>query len=167
MQAVTKVIPQYPHCNAHYDESSETLTQYEAAHLGIATMTSSGLMVPVIKHVEALDLWGTAHKLTEITNATKLGKAKNADLTGSTITLTSLGAIGGLATTPIINAPETAIIGVNKIQDKVEIRNNQIVIRKVMNLSSSFDHRIVDGYDGALFIQTLKKYIENPTTLIT
>ena len=165
MQALTRVIPQHPCCNAHYEDNSQTLTQFDAAHIGIATMTTSGLMVPVVRHVEALDLWNTARQLTTLTESAKTGKALTSNLTGSTITITSLGAIGGLATTPIINAPETTIIGINKIQDKVVVKNKEIVIRKVMNISSSFDHRIIDGYDGAQFIQALKKYIENPATI--
>ena len=136
--------------------------QHQAVHIGIATMTEKGLLVPVIKDAQSLDIWQSAAELTRITQVSRAGTAKQAELVGSTITITSLGVIGGIVTTPIINAPETTIIGVNKLQERPVVRNGAIVIRKMMNLSSSFDHRIVDGYEGAQLIQTLKRLLENP-----
>ena len=166
MQAIIKAVPEFPHCNAHYNAQQELLSQYAAIHIGIATMTRNGLMVPVIKHSESMDIWQLAEKLQTLTQATRDGKAQSSDLSGSTITITSLGAIGGISTTPIINAPETTIIGINKIQEKPVVHNGQISIRQIMNLSSSFDHRIVDGYDGAQFIQAIKVSLETPATLL-
>ncbi|MCJ8298592.1 MAG: 2-oxo acid dehydrogenase subunit E2 [Pseudomonadales bacterium] len=162
MQALVKVVADFPHCNAHYNAETEILTQHSAVHVGIATMTEQGLMVPVVKDTQALDIWGTATQMAQVTELTRAGKANSAQLSGSTITITSLGAIGGIATTPIINAPETTIVGINKMQQRPVVIDGQIVIRKMMNLSSSFDHRIVDGYDGALMIQALKSLLENP-----
>lgn len=162
MQALIKVSKQFPHCNAHYDEENERLTQYDELHLGIATMTDQGLLVPVVKHVQTLDIWQSAQQLTTLTKLARAGKASAAELTGSTLTITSLGAIGGIATTPIINAPQTCIVGINKMQQRPVVINGQITIRTMMNLSASFDHRIVDGYDGALMIQALKALLENP-----
>ncbi len=165
MQALTKVLPQFPHCNAHFDQENNRLTQHQAVHIGIATMTKAGLMVPVIKHCESLDIWQSASEVAEVSRAAREGKSKNSELRGSTITITSLGAIGGLATTPIINAPETTIIGINKLQERPVVKNGAIAIRRMMNLSSSFDHRIVDGFDGAQLIQALKGVLENPTII--
>jgi len=162
MQALVKVVADFPHCNAHYNSQSEILTQHSAVHVGIATMTQQGLMVPVVKDTQSLDIWGTAAQMAQVTELTRAGKANSAQLGGSTITITSLGVIGGIATTPIINAPETTIVGINKMQQRPVVIDGQIVIRKMMNLSSSFDHRIVDGYDGALMIQALKSLLENP-----
>jgi len=165
MQALVKTIPEFPHCNAHYNEQTEILTQFEASHIGIATMTKNGLLVPVVRDVAKLDIWQTAANLSELSQASRDGKAQSSDLSGSTITITSLGAIGGIVTTPIINAPETSIIGINKVKEKPVVDNGQVVIRKIMNLSSSFDHRIVDGYDGAQFIQAMKRLLENPVAI--
>ncbi|WP_027858657.1 dihydrolipoamide acetyltransferase family protein [Marinobacterium jannaschii] len=165
MQALTKVLPEFPFCNARYDDEREVLTQYEAVHIGIATMTEKGLMVPVVKHGESLDIWQSAAELSRIADAARDGSAKADELTGSTITITSLGAIGGIASTPVINAPETSIIGVNKLQERPVVHNGEIVVRKMMNLSSSFDHRVVDGYDAALMVQALKRLLENPASI--
>ncbi len=165
MQALTKALPQFPHCNAHFDQENNRLTQHEAVHIGIATMTKAGLMVPIIKHCESLDIWQSASEVARVSQAARDGKSKNSELSGSTITITSLGAIGGIATTPIINAPETTIIGINKLQERPVVKDGAIVIRRLMNLSSSFDHRIVDGFDGAQLIQTLKNLLENPTSI--
>ena len=162
MQALIKAVADFPQCNAHYDDKAQTLMQHQAVHIGIATMTEKGLLVPVIKDAQSLDIWQSAAELTRITQVSRAGTAKQAELVGSTITITSLGVIGGIVTTPIINAPETTIIGVNKLQERPVVRNGAIVIRKMMNLSSSFDHRIVDGYEGAQLIQTLKRLLENP-----
>jgi len=162
IKALNKVLPDFPHCNAHYDEESQLLTQHSNINVGIATMTELGLLVPVIKNSQALDIWQNAEQLTRVTSVTKQGKAKSDELSGSTITITSLGAIGGIVTTPIINAPETCIIGINKMQQRAVVIDGKIEVRTMMNISSSFDHRIVDGYDGALLIQALKTLLENP-----
>ncbi|QIB64610.1 dihydrolipoamide acetyltransferase family protein [Kineobactrum salinum] len=162
MLALVRVLPRFPHCNAHFDDETEVLTEYEAAHIGIATMTERGLMVPVLRHVEALDLWQVADELARQGEAVRQQRAPAADLKGSTITITSLGAIGGIATTPVINAPETAIIGINKLQQRPVVRDGNIVVRSMMNISASFDHRIVDGYDGAQLVQALKQLLEQP-----
>ncbi|WP_019962253.1 dihydrolipoamide acetyltransferase family protein [Woodsholea maritima] len=166
VMALVKSLPDTPQANAHFDGEASVLTKYEAIHCGIAAATPNGLMVPVIKHAESLDVWQIAAELKRLGAAAKDGKCTKDELTGSTVTITSLGAIGGIATTPVINAPETAIIGVNKMQTLPRYdAEGRIVPRKIMNLSSSFDHRIVDGYDAALLIQDIKAYLENPATL--
>ncbi len=164
--ALTKAVVDVPQANAHYDTENAVLTQYEGVHCGIAAATPKGLMVPVIRHAEAMDIWQIAAEVKRLAEAARTGKATKEELTGSTITITSLGAMGGIVTTPVINHPETAIIGVNKMQ--VLPRYNaegQITPRKIMNLSSSFDHRIVDGYEAARLIQAVKAYLEHPATL--
>jgi len=161
-QALVRVLPQFPHCNARFDDVADILTQHAAVHVGVATMTAGGLMVPVVRHCESLDLWQTAAEVARVSAAARDKKAAPAELSGSTITITSLGAIGGIATTPVINAPETAIIGVNKMQQRPVVIDGAIVVRTMMNLSASFDHRIVDGYDGAQLVQALKRLLENP-----
>lgn len=166
VQALVKALPSFPHANAHYDTESATLTQYEGVHCGIAAATPNGLMVPVIRHAESLDIWDTAAEVKRLADAARMGKATKDELTGSTITITSLGAIGGIVTTPVINHPETAIIGVNKMQTLPRYdAEGRLVPRKIMNLSSSFDHRIVDGYEAAQLIQAMKALLENPATL--
>jgi len=162
VQALVKILPQFPHCNARFDDEAGVLTQVDAVHMGIATMTDAGLMVPVIKHCEALSVWQVASNITQLSQAVRDNTVKQDALSGSTITITSLGAIGGIATTPVINAPETSIIGVNKMQERPVIRNGAIVARKMMNISASFDHRIVDGFDGAQLVQAMKGLLENP-----
>lgn len=161
-QALVRVLPQFPHCNARFDDEHGVLVQHDAAHIGVATMTPGGLMVPVVKHCESLDLWQTAAEVARVSAAARDNNATAGELVGSTITITSLGAIGGIATTPVINAPETAIIGVNKMQQRPVVIDGAIVVRTMMNLSASFDHRIVDGYDGAQLVQALKRILENP-----
>ncbi|MEE2566182.1 dihydrolipoamide acetyltransferase family protein [Hyphobacterium marinum] len=164
--ALVKALPETPQANAHYDGEAGVLKTYEGVHLGIAAATPNGLMVPVIRHAEALDVWEIAAELGRLAKAARDGKATKDELSGSTITITSLGAIGGLVTTPVINQPETAIIGVNKMMEVPRFDGGgRVVPKKVMNLSSSFDHRIVDGYDAALLIQRVKGYLENPATL--
>ncbi|WP_421787765.1 dihydrolipoamide acetyltransferase family protein [Hyphobacterium sp.] len=164
--ALCRALPETPQANAHYDTEAGVLTKYEAVHLGIATATPNGLMVPTIKHAEAMDVWELAAELGRLAKAARDGKATKDELSGSTITITSLGAIGGLVTTPVINLPETAIIGVNKMQELPRFdEGGRVVPKKLMNLSSSFDHRIVDGYDAAVLIQKVKGYLENPATL--
>jgi 2-oxoisovalerate dehydrogenase E2 component (dihydrolipoyl transacylase) len=161
-QALVKVLPQFPHCNARFDDETGVLTQFDAVHLGVATMTAAGLMVPVLRHCESLDLWQCAAGIARVSQVARDNTAAAAELSGSTITITSLGAIGGIATTPVINAPETAIIGVNKMQQRPVVIDGAIVVRTMMNVSASFDHRIVDGYDGAQLVQALKRVLENP-----
>ena len=164
--ALCRALPDTPQANAHYDGENGVLTQYEGVHLGIATATPNGLMVPVIRHCEALDVWQIAAELNRLAKAARDGKASKDELSGSTITITSLGAIGGLVTTPVINAPETSIIGVNKMQELPRFdAGGRVVPRKLMNLSSAFDHRIVDGYDAAVLVQRVKGLMENPATL--
>ena len=162
MHALSRLLPDFPHCNAHYHGSKDLLVQHEPVNIGIATMTEAGLMVPVVRHCESLDLWQAAAEISRLSQTARSGKAGKDELSGSTISITSLGALGGIATTPIINAPETAIIGVNKIQERVMVKEGRFVIRQMMNLSSSFDHRIVDGFDGAQLVQKLKALLEHP-----
>ena len=165
MRALAQLLPEFPHVNAHYDAEAGVLRQFEPIHIGIATQTAEGLMVPVVRHVEALDIWDCAREMSRVTNAAREGRASRDELSGSTITLTSLGALGGVAATPIINHPEVAIIGPNKLMGRPVFINNQVTVRTMMNLSSSFDHRIVDGYDAAKFVQRLKRLLENPALI--
>ncbi|BFM06156.1 dihydrolipoamide acetyltransferase family protein [Halioxenophilus aromaticivorans] len=167
MRALINALPQHAHCNAHYDTETEHLTLYEPVHIGIATMTEQGLTVPVVRHAEAMDLYQNAAEISRLSQAVRSHKASRDELSGSTITITSLGALGGIATTPVINAPETAIIGINKLQERAMVIDGQIAIRKMMNISASFDHRIVDGYDGARLVQDIKAQLELPATLFT
>src|SRR5207237_3636245 len=141
------------------------LHRHAAVHIGVATQTEAGLMVPVARHAEALDLWQAAAEIARLSEAARGGKATRDELTGSTITITSLGPLGGLAATPVINYPEVAIVGVNRIAERPVVRDGQVVIRKMMNLSSSFDHRIVDGWAAAEVIQRVKRDLEQPALL--
>ena len=165
MQALVKVVEEFPQCNAHFDDDRQVITQFEPVHAGIAVQTGGGLMVPVIRHVEALDLWQCAHELRQIADKARNGNARREELTGSTITITSLGPLGGIVSTPIINYPEVAIIGINRTQQRPVFGDNGVATRLMMNISSSFDHRVVDGYDAACAIQALKRYLEFPATL--
>ncbi|MGX6648543.1 dihydrolipoamide acetyltransferase family protein [Maricaulaceae bacterium MS644] len=164
--ALTKALPKFPQANAHFDTEASLLTRYDGIHCGIAAATPKGLMVPVVRHAESLDIWEIAAEVKRLADAARDGKASREELSGSTITITSLGAIGGIVTTPVINHPETAIIGVNKLQTLPRYdTEGRVVPRKIMNLSSSFDHRIVDGYEAARLIQEMKALLENPATL--
>lgn len=165
IRALVKALADFPQINARYADDEGVLHQYEAVHVGIATQTVGGLMVPVIRHAETLDVWACAAELARLSLAARDGTAGREELSGSTITITSLGTLGGIATTPIINHPEVAIIGPNKLVDRPLVQGHFITVRKMMNLSSSFDHRIVDGYDAALFVQRLKRLIERPALL--
>ncbi|WP_332714930.1 dihydrolipoamide acetyltransferase family protein [Pelagibacterium mangrovi] len=165
MRALAQLLPEFPHINAHFDSDAGVLRQFDPIHIGIATQTADGLMVPVVRHVEALDIWDCAREMSRVTNAAREGRAAREELSGSTITLTSLGALGGVAATPIINHPEVAIIGPNKLMGRPVVVGNQMTVRTMMNLSSSFDHRIVDGYEAAKFIQRLKRLLENPALI--
>ena len=164
-RAIALACAEQPRLNAHYDGSTETLTTFEHVDLGVATQTDQGLLVPVIRNVGAPGLWDLAAELARVTSAARDGSARREELTGSTITVTSLGAIGGLATTPILNAPEVAIIGVNKIETRPVWRNGTFEPRQMLNLSSSFDHRMIDGWDAATFVQRLKTLLETPALL--
>ncbi len=165
MKAVAQLQSEFPEINARYDDEAGILCKYDGVHIGIAAQTPQGLMVPVVRHVESLNLWDCARELSRVTKAAREGTAARDELSGSTITLTSLGVLGGISATPIINAPEVAIIGPNKLEERPVVRDGQMVIRTMMNVSSSFDHRIVDGHDAASFIQRLKRLIERPTLI--
>lgn len=165
MLALSKIMPDHPECNAHYDDEANVVTRHGAVHLGIATQTDRGLYVPVVKHVEAMDVWTAAAEMQRVSGAARSGSAALEDLSGSTFTITSLGRDGGLGATPIINKPEVSILGVHKANERPLVYNGRIEIRRVMNLSSSFDHRVVDGADGAALIQHLKRMLEHPATI--
>jgi 2-oxoisovalerate dehydrogenase E2 component (dihydrolipoyl transacylase) len=165
MLAVTRALARFPQLNAHYDVKREVITRYEAVHLGIATQTDRGLCVPVMRHTEAMDLWQAAGEMRRITEAARKHSISRDELSGSTFTVTSLGRMGGLAATPIINHPEVGILGVNKAIDRPVVYRGQIAIRRILNLSGSFDHRVVDGADGATFIQCVKDFLEHPATI--
>jgi 2-oxoisovalerate dehydrogenase E2 component (dihydrolipoyl transacylase) len=151
--------------NARFDDDAGVVTRYEAVHLGMATQTDNGLLVPVLRHAEALDPWACAREIARLAEAGRSGKAGRDELSGSTITISSLGPLGGLVTTPVINHPEVAIVGVNKIVERPVFRGGAVVARKLMNLSSSFDHRVVDGMDAAQFIQAVRALLETPALL--
>ena len=165
VRAVVLAVRGFPQVNARYDDDAAVVTRYEAVHLGIATQTGGGLMVPVLRHAETRDLWACAAEVLRLSEAARSGKAARDELTGSTITITSLGALGGIVSTPVINHPEVAIIGVNRMVERPMIRGGAVVARQMMNLSSSFDHRVVDGMHGAEFVQLLRGYLECPATL--
>ncbi|MEN0029155.1 MAG: dihydrolipoamide acetyltransferase family protein [Pseudomonadota bacterium] len=164
-RAIVVALRDQPQINATYDDEAGVLTQHAAVHLGIAAQTPNGLMVPVVRHAEARDPYDTALEIARVSGAAKDGSAKREELSGSTITITSLGTLGGVVHTPIINHPEVAIVGPNKIIERVVVKDGQMVVRKMMNLSSSFDHRIVDGHDAAVFVQRIKGLLEHPATL--
>lgn len=164
-RAIVVALRDQPQINATYDDEAGVLTQHAPVHLGIAAQTPNGLMVPVVRHAEARDPYDTALEIARVSGAAKEGSAKREELSGSTITITSLGTLGGVVHTPIINHPEVAIVGPNKIAERVVVKDGQMVVRKMMNLSSSFDHRIVDGHDAAVFVQRIKGLLENPATL--
>ncbi|MBN9074103.1 MAG: 2-oxo acid dehydrogenase subunit E2 [Rhizobiales bacterium] len=165
IRAVVSLAGAFEHINARYDDAEGILRMHSGVHAGIATQTAGGLMVPVIRHAERLDIWECAEELSRVTEAARNGTARREELSGSTITLTSLGALGGIVATPIINYPEVAIIGPNKLVERPVVIDGRIVIRRMMNVSSSFDHRIVDGHDAARFIQSMKRLIEHPSLL--
>lgn len=165
IRAMVLALREFPQINARYDDDAGVVTQHGAVHLGVAAQTPAGLMVPVVHHAETLDLWSCAAEVARLAEAARQGKAARDELTGSTITLTSLGALGGIVSTPVINYPEVAIVGVNRMVEKPVILNGSIVARKTMNLSSSFDHRVVDGMHAAEFIQCIRRYLETPALL--
>jgi len=167
IRALCLTLPGYPRINALYDEASGTLRRYRPVHLGIATQTDGGLMVPVIHDAQSLDLWELAGEIARLAAAARDGSAHAAELSGSTITITSLGKLGGVAATPIINHPEVAILGPNRIVERPVAVEGEIRLRRMMNLSSSFDHRVVDGHEAARFIQEIRDLLENPVMLFT
>ncbi len=164
-RAMVLALPGFPQINARFDDDAGVLTQHASVHLGIATQTPLGLMVPVLRHAEALGLWACADGIARIAEEARSGRALRETLSGSTITLTSLGALGGIASTPIINHPEVAIVGVNRIVERPMLRSGSVVARLLMNLSSSFDHRVIDGLHAAQFIQALRERLETPALL--
>ena len=165
MRALTLCLPDFPQINARFDDDQGVVYRHDNVDIGIATQTDNGLIVPVVRHAEALDVWAAANEVSRLANAVRNNTAGKDELSGSTITITSLGALGGIVTTPVINHPEVAIIGVNKLVERPVVKNGAIVIRKMMNISSSFDHRVVDGYDAAAFIQRVKGMLEHPAAL--
>ncbi len=165
VRALVVALRDFPQMNARYDDEEQVITRLGAVHVGVATQSDVGLMVPVVRHAEARSLWDSAAEISRLANAARNGKASRDELSGSTITLTSLGALGGIVSTPVLNLPEVAIVGVNKIVERPMVVKGQVVIRKMMNLSSSFDHRVVDGMDAALFIQAIRGLLEQPATL--
>ncbi|WBY02424.1 dihydrolipoamide acetyltransferase family protein [Ramlibacter tataouinensis] len=164
-RAVVLALQDFPQMNARFDDEAGVVTRYQPVHLGMATQTESGLMVPVLRHAEAMDLWTLAGEVARLAEATRGGKAARDELAGSTITITSLGPLGGIVTTPVINHPEVAIVGVNRIVERPAFQGDAIVKRKLMNLSSSFDHRVVDGMDAAQFVQAIRALLETPALL--
>ena len=165
MRAVVLAVREFPQMNALFDDEAGMVTRHSAVHLGMATQTEAGLMVPVLRHAETLDLWATAAEVARLAASARAGKSARDELSGSTITITSLGALGGIVTTPVINAPEVAIVGVNRVVERPVIRDGLVVARKMMNLSSSFDHRVVDGIHAAEFVQAIRGMLETPATL--
>ncbi|MGC9953230.1 MAG: dihydrolipoamide acetyltransferase family protein [Rhizomicrobium sp.] len=165
MRALVRVLPDFPQINALFDDEAGVVRRHGAIHVGIATQTQNGLLVPVVRHAESRDLWDGATEIARVAAAARENKATKEELSGSTITITSLGALGGLVATPVINHPEVAIIGPNAIVERPVVRDGRIEVRKMMNLSSSFDHRVIDGHDAAEFIQRVKALLEHPAML--
>ena len=165
MAAVVKAAAAYPQINARYDDEAGIVTRSGAVHIGIAVQTDTGLMVPVVRNAEGRDLWGNASELARLAKAARDGSAARDELSGSTITITSLGPLGGISHFPVINHPEVAILGPNKIVERPVVRHGQVVVRQMMNISSAFDHRVVDGQEAAEFIQRIKALFEHPASL--
>jgi 2-oxoisovalerate dehydrogenase E2 component (dihydrolipoyl transacylase) len=165
VSALVRVLEEFPQCNALYDPERGVIVRHGAVHAGIATQTPDGLKVPVVRNAGALSLWELAAEIRRVTEAARTNKATRDELSGSTITVTSLGKLGGIASTPIINAPEVAIVGINRAVERPVVHEGAVAIRRMMNLSSSFDHRFVDGHDAAAMIQALKERLEHPATI--
>jgi len=165
VMALIRVLESFPQCNALYDAARGVVVRHRSVHVGIATQTPDGLKVPVVRHAESLGLWQVAAQIRQLAERARSNKATRDELVGSTITVTSLGKLGGIASTPIINAPEVAIIGLNKAIERPVVHQGSIAVRRIMNLSSSFDHRFVDGYDAAAMIQALKELLEHPAMI--
>jgi 2-oxoisovalerate dehydrogenase E2 component (dihydrolipoyl transacylase) len=164
-RALVIAVREFPQINARYDDEAQVITRHRAVHLGIATQSDNGLMVPVLRNAQAGDLWQNAREIARLAEAARSGKALRDELSGSTLTLSSLGPLGGIVSTPVVNTPEVAIVGVNRIVERPVVLDGQIVVRKMMNLSSSFDHRVVDGMDAARFIQAVRAVLEQPSLL--
>ena len=164
-QALIRTIREFPQCNVTHDRDRNLLLQHEAVHLGVATQTPDGLKVPVVRHAEMMSLDNLSSEIKRLAESARTNKATKSELSGSTITITSLGKLGGIASTPVINSPEVAIIGVNRAVERPVVLNGQIQVRLMMNLSSSFDHRFVDGFDAAAMIQRVKEFLEHPATI--
>jgi 2-oxoisovalerate dehydrogenase E2 component (dihydrolipoyl transacylase) len=165
VSALVRVLESFPQCNVLYDAARGVLVRHRAVHVGIATQTPDGLKVPVVRNAQALGLWEIAAEVRRVSERARSNKATRDELVGSTITITSLGKLGGIASTPVINAPEVAIVGLNKAVDRPVVHQGAIAVRRIMNLSSSFDHRFVDGYDAAAMIQALKELLEHPAMI--
>ncbi|MHC5231905.1 dihydrolipoamide acetyltransferase family protein [Brucella sp. LJL56] len=165
IRAIVKAVKEQPGLNAHFDDEADIIRQFGGVHIGIATQTPNGLIVPVVRHAESMSVFAAASELSRVTDAARNGTAKREELTGSTITITSLGPLGAIATTPIINRPEVAIVGINKMAVRPMWDGVQFVPRKMMNLSCSFDHRVIDGWDAAVFVQKLKSLLETPAMI--
>jgi 2-oxoisovalerate dehydrogenase E2 component (dihydrolipoyl transacylase) len=165
IRAIVMALPDFPQINARFDDDAGVVTRFGAVHLGVAAQSDAGLMVPVIRHAESRDMWSLASEITRLAQAVRSGSVRREEMSGSTITVTSLGALGGIVTTPVINHPEVGIVGVNRIVERPMYRNGVVVPRKLMNLSSSFDHRVVDGMDAAEFIQAVRALLEQPAML--
>ncbi len=163
--ALVRALERFPQCNALYDAERNVIVRHRSVHAGIATQTPDGLKVPVLRSAEARSIWDMSEEIRRLADAARTNKATREELTGSTITITSLGKLGGIVTTPVINAPEVAIIGVNKAVERPVVRDGAIAVRLVMNLSSSFDHRFVDGFDAAAMIQAMREMLEHPATI--
>jgi 2-oxoisovalerate dehydrogenase E2 component (dihydrolipoyl transacylase) len=163
--ALVRALREFPQCNATYDKERNVIVQHAAVHLGVATQTPDGLKVPVVRHAEMMSVDELANEIRRVSEAARNNSITKSELTGSTITITSLGKLGGIVSTPVINMPEVGIIGVNRAIEKPVVLNGQITVRTMMNLSSSFDHRFVDGYDAAAMIQRIKELLEHPATI--
>ncbi len=163
--ALIRALKEFPQCNATYDKERNILLQHGPVHLGIATQTPDGLKVPVVRHAESLSVADLGHEIRRVSEAARNNSIKKNELSGSTITITSLGKLGGIVSTPVINMPEVGIIGVNRAVERPVVMNGQVAVRLMMNLSSSFDHRFVDGYDAAAMIQRIKEMLEHPATI--
>ncbi|MEM9690240.1 MAG: dihydrolipoamide acetyltransferase family protein, partial [Pseudomonadota bacterium] len=163
--ALIRALRDFPQCNATYDKARNVILQHGAVHLGVASQTPDGLKVPVVQNAQAMDLDTLAGRIRDVTDAAKNNKASKEQLSGSTITITSLGKLGGIVSTPVINMPEVGIIGVNRAVERPMVVNGEIVVRLMMNLSTSFDHRFVDGYDAAAMVQSIREMLEHPATI--
>jgi len=165
VRAVVRAVPAFPQVNARFDDEAGVLTLHDAVHLGVATQTDAGLVVPVLRQAQTLDLWASAAEIARLAAGARAGKATREELAGSTLTVTSLGKLGGIVSTPVINRPEVAIVGINRIVARPVVRDGAVQVRQMMNLSSSFDHRVVDGAVAAAYIQRVRELLEHPATL--
>jgi 2-oxoisovalerate dehydrogenase E2 component (dihydrolipoyl transacylase) len=165
IRAVVRAVADYPQVNARFDDEASVLTLHDAVHLGVATQTDGGLMVPVLRQAQTLDLWDCADAIAKLAARARSGRAPRDELSGSTLTITSLGKLGGIVSTPVINHPEVAIVGINRIVARPMVRDGMVQVRQMMNLSSSFDHRVVDGAVAAAYIQRVRQMLETPATL--